>query len=207
MILVGVVLAPESPWWLVRKGRLEEAKKALLSLTSPNCGIPYNVDEHVAMIKSTDDLEKAMSEGTNYWDCFRGIDLRRTEITSLAWLSQAFAGGALMGYSVQFYRAAGMSEENALNLNLGQYAMGFAGTCGSWWLMSWFGRRTIYIWGHAALFIILLGVGGAGLAGADNVSASWAVGSLLLVYTFIYDFTIGPVCYSIVSEIPSTRYV
>lgn len=33
-IIIGVLLAPESPWWLVRHGHLEEAKKSLLKLTS-----------------------------------------------------------------------------------------------------------------------------------------------------------------------------
>lgn len=28
-LAVGIYLAPESPWWLVRKGRVEDAKKAL----------------------------------------------------------------------------------------------------------------------------------------------------------------------------------
>lgn len=33
----------------------------------------------------------------------------------------------------------------------------------------------------------------------------WAIGALLLVYTALYDATIGPVCYTIVGEISSTR--
>lgn len=37
------------------------------------------------MIKATNDLEAAMSEGTNYWDTFKGIDRRRTEITCMVW--------------------------------------------------------------------------------------------------------------------------
>jgi MFS transporter, SP family, general alpha glucoside:H+ symporter len=28
-LAVGIYLAPESPWWLVRKGKVEDAKKAL----------------------------------------------------------------------------------------------------------------------------------------------------------------------------------
>ena len=32
-----------------------------------------------------------------------------------------------------------------------------------------------------------------------------AVGSMLLVYTFVYDLTIGPMCYCIVGEMPSSK--
>lgn len=33
----------------------------------------------------------------------------------------------------------------------------------------------------------------------------YGVGALLLIYTAVYDATVGPVCYTLVSEIPSTR--
>ena len=51
--------------------------------------------------------------------------------------------------------------------------------------------------------VLLLVVGGLGVSKSSG--AGWGVGSLLLIYTFIYDFTVGPVCYSLVAEIPSTR--
>lgn len=38
-----------------------------------------------------------------------------------------------------------------------------------------------------------------------NISVSWATGSMILIFTGIYNFTVGPVCYSLVAEMPSTR--
>lgn len=70
--------------------------------------------------------------------------------------------------------------------------------------MPHFGRRTLYLYGLAVLFSILIIVGGMGVAGTSR-GPSLAAGSLLMIYTFIYDFTIGPVCYALVSDIPSTR--
>ena len=92
LILVGCVLAPESPWWLVRHGKYDEARKSLLKLTKADCGVPFDADKQIAMIKATNDLEMAMGEGTSYLDCFRGIDARRTEITVMVWVTQAFCG-------------------------------------------------------------------------------------------------------------------
>lgn len=204
LIIVGTLFSPESPWWLVRKGRYDEARKALLSLTSRDCGIEYDVDEQLAMIKATNEFEIATSSGTNYWDCFTGANLRRTEIACVTYLSQIFCGSALMGYSIQFYQRAGLHDKDAFNMNVGQSAMGFVGTCLSWVLMTYLGRRTLYIGGLFILLIILVVVGGAGFA-ESSTSISWTIGSLLLVYTFVYDLTIGPVCYSIVAEVPSTR--
>lgn len=109
-----------------------------------------------------------------------------------------------MGQSVQFYQYAGLSDENAFNFNLGQYAMGAVGTILSWFLMPHLGRRFLYLYGLGSLFALLMVVGGMGVLGTAR-GPSLAAGSLLLIYTFIYDFTVGPVCYSLVADIPSTR--
>lgn len=33
LIAIGVILSPESPWWLVRHGRLEDARRSLRTFT------------------------------------------------------------------------------------------------------------------------------------------------------------------------------
>lgn len=57
-LLIGVLLAPESPWWLVRKGRTEDAKKSLLRLTSLNRETDFDADETIAMMVHTTALEE-----------------------------------------------------------------------------------------------------------------------------------------------------
>lgn len=96
------------------------------------------------------------------------------------------------GYSVQFYQRAGLTEEDSFNFNLGQYAMGIVGTVGSWFLMPHVGRRTLYIIGLAGMLMLLVIVGGLGTSSNNNVSG-YGAGSLLLIYTFLYDITVGPV--------------
>ena len=70
--------------------------------------------------------------------------------------------------------------------------------------MSRVGRRTLYLYGQLAMFVILVIIGGLGIPKISN-STGWASGALLLVLTFAYDITVGPVCYSLVAELPSTR--
>ncbi len=79
-LAIGVFLAPESPWWLVRKNRLHDAKQSLLRLTSLNRETDFDADETVAMMVHTTALEEKITKGATYIDCFRGTDLRRTEI-------------------------------------------------------------------------------------------------------------------------------
>lgn len=40
-----------------------------------------------------------------------------------------------MGFSTYFYKNAGLPTEQAFNLTLAQYGLGFFGTIGSWVLM------------------------------------------------------------------------
>ena len=203
-LIVGIFLAPESPWWLVRVERSEQAKHALTRLTSK--GSPtFNLDDQISMMRSTNELEKANNEGTSYLDCFKGVNLRRTEIACITWLVQTFCGSTFMGYSTYFYRQAGLSSSNAFTLSVVQYAIGAVGTVLAWVMMTRFGRRTLYVGGQAVLFCLLMIIGFIGLAPDDNQQAKWAIGSMLIVFTFVYDSTVGPVCYSLVAEVSSTR--
>lgn len=71
--------------WLVRKGRYEDAKKAIRRLTDGS----INVDAQVAMMKRTTELEVETRTGSSYWACFKGTNLRRTEIACVVWGIQA----------------------------------------------------------------------------------------------------------------------
>ena len=95
-LIIGCFLAPESPWWCVRKGNIEGARHSVRRLTSAKRDPNFNVDDTVAMMVHTNELEKDISTGTSYWDCFKGVDLRRTEITSITWGIQNFCGSTFM---------------------------------------------------------------------------------------------------------------
>ncbi|KAI5358645.1 putative major facilitator, sugar transporter, major facilitator superfamily [Septoria linicola] len=203
-LIIGIFLAPESPWWLVRKERYDEAKAMLIRLTSEN-SLEFNLDHTIAQMKQVNDFEKSVGEGTSYLDCFRGVNLRRTEVTCGVWLVQTMCGATFMGYSTYFYRQAGLDVDNAFTLSLAQYSLGAIGVFVSWFMMPHVGRRRLYVVGQALLFCLLLIIGCCGIADNNSSAAQWAIGSMLLIFTFTYNCTIGPVCYSLVAELPSTR--
>jgi len=204
-ILIGVLFAPDSPWWLVRRGRIDAAKKSLLRLTSRKSGQQFNVDEAISMLRHTNEVEKYLNtESMSYFDCFKGTNLRRTEIASMVWATQALCGLSLTGWAAYYYEQAGFSVGNAFNLSIGMYGLGIFGGIISWVLLPRVGRRRLYLVGLMIMQLILIAGGtvGATLFGSKG---SWAVGSLLIALTGIYDVTVGPVCYVLVAEIPSTR--
>jgi SP family general alpha glucoside:H+ symporter-like MFS transporter len=202
LILGGVAFAPESPWWLVRKGDRQGARAALLRLTSRNQA-GFSVDETIAMIEHTNEMEKKAKEGVGYLDCFRGVDLRRTEIVVGIWIVQTLGGQNLMGYFSYFLTQAGMDPKNSFSLSMASSALGLVGTAGSWFLMARFGRRRIHFSGLCGQCLILVIVGSISFAGSN--ASVWAIAGMLILFTFVYDFAVGPVTYSLVSELSSTR--
>ncbi|KAL2827968.1 general substrate transporter [Aspergillus cavernicola] len=203
-IIIGVYFAPESPGWLIRKERHEEARKTLLRLTQAHedgC----NVDEIVAMMAHTNETEKYLgSANITYLDCFRGINLRRTEIACMIWFTQQASFSSSGTYAAYFYEQAGLSVQNSLTLAIGMYGIAIVGGFLSWFWMRRAGRRRIYLIGLAASMAILGLAGGIAFLPATDAQ-SWTLGGLITLLTFIYDLSIGPICYVLVAEIPSTR--
>jgi len=98
LLFAGILFAPDSPWYLLRKGRLDKAKESLRRLTeNPN---EQDLKNTLAMMVHTNEIETEIQLGTSYLDCFRGIDLRRTEIVIMAYLIQYLSGNGLSGYSM-----------------------------------------------------------------------------------------------------------
>ncbi|KAL2851522.1 sugar transporter [Aspergillus pseudoustus] len=208
-LLVAIAFAPDSPWWLVRKGRLEEAKKALLRLTRQDqrTRTGFDADETVSMMVHTNALENSITQGATYLDCFKGTDRRRTEIVCMVWAIQNLSGNSFSNYSTYFLEQAGLNADNSYNFAIGQYSINMAGVLGAWFLMSLgVGRRTLYLFGLCGLFTMLLIMGFLGLVpDSHNREASLATGSFMLGWAACYQLSVGTVCYSLVAELPTRR--
>jgi SP family general alpha glucoside:H+ symporter-like MFS transporter len=199
-ILLGVIFAPESPWWLIRHERPADARRSIVRLTSASAirhpDSDFSVDEAVALMQHTNQVEKNLKVGMSYLACFKGSDLRRTEIVCMVWMIQTICG-CMTGYATYFYVQAGLSTNQAFSMAIAMYGAGIVGLVLSWLLMKWFGRRTLYLWGITLIGAVLLAAGFVGIR-QETPGISWALGTLIVVMTFTYDCTVGPVCYSLV---------
>lgn len=106
--------APESPWHLVRKGRLEDAEKSLRRLQRKSA--PIDPKNTLATIIHTNSLELEISSGTSYFDCFRGVERRRTEIACMVFAGQVLSGANFAYNSTYFFQQVGVSTKTTYNV-------------------------------------------------------------------------------------------
>ncbi|QID87016.1 maltose permease [Saccharomyces pastorianus] len=205
-LAVAIFFAPESPWWLVKKGRLEQAKRALeRTLSGKGAEKELLVAMELDKIKMTIEKDKKLSDNEgSYLDCLRGkVNRRRTRIACLCWAGQTVCGASLIGYSTYFYEKAGVSTETAFTFSIIQYCLGIAATFLSWWASKYYGRFDLYACGLAFQTVMLFIIGGLGCS--DTHGAKMGSGALLMVVAFSYNLGIAPVVFCLVSEIPSSR--
>jgi SP family general alpha glucoside:H+ symporter-like MFS transporter len=131
-LLAIVYFAPPSPWWMVRKGRLEDAEKSVRRLTNKDLVSDEEVKATVAMMVHTNQLEIDAAAGTSYLDCFRRSDRRRTEIVMMVFAMQLLSGENLIGQGVQFLQNSGLDTDTAFSLNMVLNSMFIIGTIFSW---------------------------------------------------------------------------
>lgn len=202
-LLFVAFMAPESPLYLTRNDQDEQAKKVLRRL---NRDPLFDADGALSVMRAVNAHEKEQSEQMGLLGCFKGINLRRTEIAVMVYVTQQWVGTPLMFYSVKLLQKGGLSEEHALCVTTGMYALCILSTLSSMLVMRRVGRRTLWLGGLLFEITCLATIGSLSFFCKDGPKAiSWIIAAFLILFAVVYNFTIGPVCYTIVAETPATR--
>jgi SP family general alpha glucoside:H+ symporter-like MFS transporter len=199
-LMVLMFFAPESPWWLVRKGRHEQAARSVERLGRKS---KLNAGETVAMMRRVVDLEKS-TVAPNYIELFKGSDLRRTLIVCGIYAAQNLAGNLIANQAVYFFEQAGMTTNTAFALGLITSALQMIFVMLSWILTTYFGRRPIYLWGTAFNVVMLVALGIAASVGTSK-AASLAQASFGLIASVMFTFAAAPVSWCIIAETSAIR--
>ncbi|KAF2186573.1 general substrate transporter [Zopfia rhizophila CBS 207.26] len=197
---VFVFFMPESPWWLVSKDRHSDALLALHKLGHRG----QNGEKKLALITVTLEEVRRETEGVTYLECFRYSNLRRTLI-SVAPLSIQSLSGVMFAasYSTYYMQLAGFSTTMSFKLQIVQQVISLIGNVMSWYLVDRVGRRNLTFWGLFVLTIILFLM--AGLATLNTSSGIKAAVSMILLYCWWYNITIGATAYTLLCEVPTSR--
>ncbi|KAJ6443670.1 maltose permease [Purpureocillium lavendulum] len=208
-LLVLIFFAPESPWWLIRRGRKEEAMRSIERLGAHST---EHAQQTLAMMERTVEIEAQQGGAPTLLDLVKGTDLRRTVITCLMYASQNFAGNLIANQATFFFERhrltlgpeAGISPDRAFDLNLINSCLQFIANALSWPLTAWFRRRTIYLYG-TAVNIALLFILGIVASVPQTSGTNYAQAVLGIIISFVYAGALGPISYTIIAETSAVR--
>lgn len=212
LLLIGLFFLNESPRWLMKKNRKEEALKALAYIRNapPDSA---EVQTEIAEITASVAAELALTEGVTWKECLTPSNRHRFILAFCIMVCQQFSGTNSIGYyAPQIFQTIGISSTNTSLFATGIYGTLKAIT-GMLFLafgIDRWGRRNSLLggafWMGSAMFII-----GAVLAAkppnpnSTKVSpASIAMVVHIYLYIIGYSASWGPTPWVYVSEVSST---
>lgn len=196
--LLAAIL-PESPTWLVRRGRVDKAVKAQKRLERPCVDSEVIIEDLRISI-----LAEEEARGTStYADCFRGMHLRRTLIVGLANCLPQLFGLQLLANASYFVQIVGMSSSNSLIFLILGIGLGLIANVGSLWALNGFGRRLLVLITLGVSFVLWLAMGIAGCF--EGVVMIWYTSVTMMIVTMVCGLGIWPASHVIAAETSSLQ--
>jgi SP family general alpha glucoside:H+ symporter-like MFS transporter len=161
------------------------------------------IDAQIEIMKQANEMEKLNAANSSFRDCFRGVNTKRTIIGLMCWLIQQTNGETLTSYATVFLQNAGMAQTNAFTFNMGIQSVNMVATGTAMYLIGRVGRRPLYLIGIALMGFFMLLIGIIGSIPSDNTAIG--IGVMLVIIRITFKVTLGPTCYTIVAETPSSR--
>ncbi|KAL7418648.1 hypothetical protein Q5752_007107 [Cryptotrichosporon argae] len=191
---------PESPTWLLSKGRVQQAERSLRKLGETG----DELVKRVADIQLTLEEARQETDGASWAECFRKSNRRRTIIAVAPLTIQSFMGIYwVAGYATYYYELAGFDTSGAFKLAIIQQVVSLLGNATAWFLIDRIGRRGLSLWGLVVLTGLLFACGGAAVPG--TVAGNKAASGLIILYCYLYNVTIGATAYVAMSEVATGR--
>jgi sugar porter (SP) family MFS transporter len=180
----------KSPRWLVKKGRIEEARKSIEELSS------HEID--------TDQTIKEIQESINIENEGKRINLFKRPYRKIIFIgifvaifSQLTGIGVVFYYSAQIFSIAGFSSDTSMlqSVILGVTNLIFTVTAMA--VIDKVGRKKLLVVGQLGM-VLVLGLFGYGLL-TGNISGYWLV-ALLIAYIAFFASSMGVVIWVLLSE-------
>ncbi|WP_142785092.1 sugar porter family MFS transporter [Changchengzhania lutea] len=193
LFFIALFFVPESPRWLSKEGRHDEALSILSRINSEEKAKEVHQEIKAALGQEKGTLKELFEPG-----------LRMAMIIGvfLALFSQITGINAIMYYAPEILKSAGFAVDSALMQTV---IIGIVNTIFTFVAIKYIdklGRRTLLLWGVTGMALCLFGIGL--LYQLDLTSGPWL---LILILGFVGCFatSLGPIPWVLISEIFPTK--
>jgi sugar porter (SP) family MFS transporter len=214
VLATGLLFLPESPRYFVKKGRLDDAAKALASVRGQPVDSEYIQDE-LAEIVANHEYEQSVIPQTSYiggWtNCFSGSisngssNLRRSILGIMMQMMQQLTGINFIFYFGNVFFTSLGTIHNPFLISILTALVNTVCTPVAFWAVDKVGRRSLLIWGAVGMIVsqLIVGIIGvtAGRLEKHNNSAVSAMIAFICFNIAFFSVTWGPVAWVVVGEV------
>lgn len=201
VLFVAQFIIPESPRWLVSKGRDEEAKKSLYKINKDQADPDIVVEMQYQSFQEAHQEEMEMGK-TGWMSLLHGVEARKLLIVCGTLTAQQIGGVQfIFSYTTTFFSASGIADPFLVTIIVDIIEV--VGVLCSFLVVNRFGRRPLLIYTSIPMAASLFVAGGLGRNANGlpvTTAENRALVAMICIYVFFFNLAWGPLAWVIASE-------
>ena len=196
----GLLFLPETPRYLIKMGRKEQAAKSLARLRRLDVSHPAIIEE-LAEVQANHDYETSLKQRASYLDCFKGTLGKRLATGCLLQALQQLTGvNFIFYYGTSYFTNAGFSNPFIIQIITG--VINVVSTFPGLYAVEKLGRRNLLLTGAIGMAVCQYIVAITGtVAGTTNLAAQRTAIAFVCIYIFFFASSWGPVAWVVTGEL------